>query len=148
MGYKIKVKLTRSENTSYYKKNSGDVIEIDFEEYLKGVVPSEIGNAHIEACKVQAVAARTYAFAAARDGKTISDESSSAQAYRVGRATSGQYPNAIKAVEETAGQVLVHSGKVINSCPYSASNGGKTVSSEERWGGVRAWLISKNDPWD
>ena len=32
----IKIKLSRSENINYYHKN---LIEIDIEEYLKGVVP-------------------------------------------------------------------------------------------------------------
>ena len=53
----IKVKLSRAENISYY---GAEEIEIDLEEYLKGVVPSEIGNAHIEACAAQAIAARNY----------------------------------------------------------------------------------------
>ena len=43
----IKIKLSREENISYYKANE---IDIDLEEYLKGVVPSEIGNAPVEAC--------------------------------------------------------------------------------------------------
>ena len=44
--------------------------------------------------------------------------------------------------------VYRENGKVINSCPYSHSNGGRVVSSQERWGGIRAWLISKDDPYD
>ena len=51
------MKLSREENISYY---GSEEIEIDIEEYLKGVVPSEIGNAHIEACAAQAIAARNY----------------------------------------------------------------------------------------
>ena len=43
----IKVKLSWEENITYY---SSEEIEIDLEDYLKGVVPSEIGNAHVEAC--------------------------------------------------------------------------------------------------
>jgi peptidoglycan hydrolase-like amidase len=43
----IKVKLFREENIKYYNATE---IEIELEEYLRGVVPSEIGNAHIEAC--------------------------------------------------------------------------------------------------
>jgi peptidoglycan hydrolase-like amidase len=41
---KITVKLSREENISYYGSNE---IQLDVEEYLKGVVPSEIGNAHV-----------------------------------------------------------------------------------------------------
>ena len=43
----IKVKLSREENITYYGATE---IELDIEEYLKGVVPSEIGNAYVEAC--------------------------------------------------------------------------------------------------
>ena len=43
----LKVKLSREENLSYYGKKE---VELGLEEYLKGVVPSEIGNASIEAC--------------------------------------------------------------------------------------------------
>ena len=57
----IKVKITRAENAEYFKKNIGDVVEVDAEKYVEGVIASEIGNAHIEACKAQAVAARTFA---------------------------------------------------------------------------------------
>ena len=53
----IKIKLSRQENIDYYESSE---ITLDLEEYLKGVVPSEIGNAHIEACAAQAIAARNF----------------------------------------------------------------------------------------
>ena len=53
----IKIKLSRQENIDYYKSSE---ITLDLEEYLKGVIPSEIGNAHIEACAAQAIAARNF----------------------------------------------------------------------------------------
>lgn len=56
---KIIVKLSRVENLEYYGTS---IIQIDIEEYLKGVVPAEIGNADLEAGKAQAVAARTFAY--------------------------------------------------------------------------------------
>ena len=43
----IKVKLSREENIQYYNTTE---ITIDIEDYLLGVVPSEIGNANIAAC--------------------------------------------------------------------------------------------------
>jgi SpoIID/LytB domain protein len=54
----IKIQLTREENINHYQAS---VIEIDLEEYIRGVVPSEVGNAPLEACKAQAVAARSFA---------------------------------------------------------------------------------------
>ena len=140
----ITLNLSREENVKHYGKKQ---ITIDIEEYLKGVVGSEIGNASLNACKAQAVAARTFAFIKHSKGQQLSDQSSKDQAYRVSR-NSSSYANAVQAVEETAGQILYYQSKLINSCPYSHSNGGRVKSSQEVWGGERAWLISKNDPYD
>ena len=42
---KIKVKVTKDVNASHLGVPLQEVLEIDIEEYLKGVVPSEIGVA-------------------------------------------------------------------------------------------------------
>lgn len=49
---------------------------------------------------------------------------------------------------ETAGQVLYYNNQLINNAYYSSSNGGRIKSSQEVWGGVRPYLISKDDPYD
>lgn len=144
----IQVKLTRSENAEYFGMSVGDTVEIPLEDYVFGVVASEIGNAHLEACKAQAVAARTKAMPYVQHGKPISDSSSTVQAFRAPRMDVSKYPAARSAVEATAGEVLTYSGKVIDTCAYSADNGGRTTSSEARWGGYRAYLIEQDDPWD
>ena len=41
---KIKVKITRQENATYFNANVGDVVEVEFEEYVAAVTASEIGN--------------------------------------------------------------------------------------------------------
>lgn len=140
----IKVKLTRSENLDYYGK---DEIEIDIEEYLKGVVPAEVGNAALEAGKAQAVAARTFALNRFQTKGSISDKSSTDQAFRTSRFSSS-YARAHQAVEETKGEVLYYNNKIVTNAHYSAMNGGRTYSSEEKWGGKRAYLIAQDDPWD
>ena len=140
----IKVKLTRSENLDYYGK---DEIEIDIEEYLKGVVPAEVGNAALEAGKAQAVAARTFALYRYQSKGSISDKSSTDQAFRASRFSSS-YARAHQAVEETKGEVLYYNNKIVTNAHYSAMNGGRTYSSEEKWGGKRAYLIAREDPWD
>lgn len=140
----IKVKLTRSENLDYYGK---DEIEIDIEEYLKGVVPAEVGNAALEAGKAQAVAARTFALYRYQTKGSISDKSSTDQAFRTSR-FSNSYARAHQAVEETKGEVLYYNNKIVTNAHYSAMNGGRTYSSEEVWGGKRAYLIAQEDPWD
>lgn len=140
----ITINLSKNENISYY---GSSIITLDFESYLKGVVPAEIGNAHIEACKAQAVAARTFALCKFSKSQQITDKPSIDQCYRVSRVSS-QYANALLAVEETAGQVLYYNGKLINNAYYSNSNGGRIYSSEEVWGGVRPYLIAKEDPYN
>lgn len=144
----ISVRITRDENAEYFGVEVGDVVQIPFEQYVAGVVASEVGNSALEVCKAQAVASRTFAVSkGVLDGKTISDSSSSDQAYRASRIPSGLYPNAENGTKQTAGEILTYNGQPINAV-YSASNGGRTVSSQERWGGVRPYLIAQDDPWD
>lgn len=144
----ISVRITRDENAEFFGVEVGDVVQVPFEQYVATVVACEIGNALIEACKAQAVASRTFAVSkGVLDGKTISDASSSDQAYRAARLASGLYPNAEQGTKETVGQILTYNGTPINAV-YSACNGGRTVSSQERWGGVRPYLIAQDDPWD
>ena len=144
----IKVKVTRKENCVHYGCSSGTIVEVDFEQYIAAVVASEIGNAALEACKVQAIIARTYAISrGVLNGAAISDESSSAQAYRAPRYNKQQYPNCIAGAQATEGIVLHYKNKIISTV-YSASNGGRTVSAKERWGNDYPYLIAQDDPWD
>lgn len=132
----IKLTLLNASNISYYNQTQ---ITIDFETYIKGVVASEIGNAHIEACRAQAVAARTFAFNKISNGKQLTDQSSKDQCFRAAR-ISNSYATALAAVDDTEGEVLYYNDKLISSCPYSHSNGGRVRSSKEVWGGDRPWL--------
>jgi len=141
----IQVKISKSKNASYYNCSIGDTIDVELEQYIAGVVASEIGNAPVEACKAQAVAARTTACLYMQKNKAISDSGSSAQAFNADRIN---YKNANLGAEQTAGQVLYYQNSICSPCSFSDSNGGTTTSSEERWGGHRAWLIKQKDPWD
>jgi N-acetylmuramoyl-L-alanine amidase len=139
----VKIKLTRQENADFYSVPIGTVIDFDMETYLLGVVPAEIGNAPIEACKAQAVAARTYA--TRRLGQAI-DDTTAYQAYRAPRSADKAYTNAHEGVRLTQGQILTYGGAPIDAV-YSHSNGGKTVSAEEKWGNAIPYLLSRFDPW-
>lgn len=101
---------------------------IRLEEYLKGVVPSEMPSKwNTEALKAQAIAARSYAVATSSAGKHASKgydlvDTTADQAYggaSVEKATTS------KAVEDTKGIVLVQNNKVIPTY-YHASSGGQT----------------------
>ncbi len=144
----IKIKITRQENAGFFNAKIGDVVEVDFEQYVAAVVASELASGSLEAMKAQAVAARTFACClGAAEGKAVSDSSSTAQAYRAARYDQTHYPRCILATAETAGLILTYRGKPANTV-YSDSNGGRTVSAAERWGSGRPYLPAKNDPWD
>ena len=142
---KIHVRITRNENAEYFKTYVGDIVEVDFEEYVAAVVASEIGNSSLNACKAQAVASRTFAYRYINE--SISDSSASAQAYRAARFDKKNYYNAIAAAFLTQGELLFYNNKPITAV-FSASNGGRTYSSKERWGTNFPYLIARSDPWD
>lgn len=144
----IRIRLYRAENLAKWGCQSGEEVSLDLEAYVAGVVASEIGNAPVEACKAQAIAARTYAIRYVMQDKPVSDQSSKHQAFRASRLDAMKYPNAHQAAKATEGFVLCYDGKVIETCAYSSCNGGRTVSSKERWGGEHAYLVGQDDPWD
>lgn len=141
----MKIKITTQENMNYYSCAKNTIIEVDLEDYITCVVASEIGNAKLEACKAQAVAARTFAIArGVLDGKAISDSASAAQAYRASRIG---YKVCQMAADATAGQILEYNGKPI-SAVYCQSNGGRIRSGKEVWGTDTPYLQAKTDSWD
>lgn len=140
----IKVLIERQENADFFNVPINTVKEISIEHYIAAVVASEIGNSPLEACKAQAIAARSYAL---NYRQPISDLSTKAQAYRAFKASMGSYPNAVEATLQTAGIILTYNNKPINAV-YSSSNGGFTVSSQQRWGNIVPYLIAQEDPWD
>ena len=83
---RIRIKLTREKN---------QIIELDFEEYVFGVVASEMGNYELEALKAQAVAARTVALPYLLDNKVISD--TGVQAFRRDKMDERDFENARQA---------------------------------------------------
>ena len=147
----VKVKLTRQENADYFKKQIGDVVELPIEKYLLGVVPSEIpqaATAPLEACKAQAIVARTIGYARTKKGEVITDESGVHQAYRAPRGVDGAYNVCHRAVSDTKGVMLYFKNKVADSAVYSHSNGGEVRSPKDAgWPGTQEYLVSKNDPY-
>jgi SpoIID/LytB domain protein len=102
--------------------------KVYLEEYLKSVVPVEMyASWDKEALKVQAVAARTYAYF--RLGKVINDTTS----YQVYGGASELHPNSTAAVEETAGEIVTYNGLAIDAL-FSASNGGMSESNHNEFG--------------
>jgi stage II sporulation protein D len=112
------------------------------EDYLKGVVPLELGErpaAERAALEAQAIAARSYTAArlgAARVGRGRSEHFDlvASTADQVYGGADAERPNASAAVEATRGMVLLYGGRVITA-PFSSACGGETAGAEEAWSG-------------
>lgn len=137
---KITVRMTREKNRQKY----GDQAMLDLEEYLTGVVPSEMSDTSpIEALKAQAIAARTYALNRIRSGDSV-DDTANCQAFRAERMNS---LNSRQAIQDTRGMVLVYDGRPVRAF-YSSSNGGRTRRSGDVWRTHFPYYVDKPDPWD
>lgn len=118
------------------------------EDYIKGVVPLEMGYTwHISAMKAQAVAARSFGLATAGFGcdsnlkKGYRLNNHSHQSYG-GYDVEGKKPT--RACKETAGEFVTYKNKVVRTFFYSTS-GGATEFPKNVWGGKKAYLLSVPD---
>ncbi len=101
---------------------------VPLEDYLKGVVPSEMPSKwNEEALKAQAIAARSYAVATRNAGKHASKgfDLVDTTADQVYGGASAEKATTTKAVKDTTGIVLVQNKKVLPTY-YHASSGGQT----------------------
>lgn len=122
--------------------------QVDLEEYVKGVVPSEVNSAwHPEMLKVQAVAARTYALyqhmlSASRDydvAASIQDQ--------VYRGRHGLDARVEQAVESTRGLVITHQGAPIYAA-FSSTAAGITEDAMVVWSKDLPYLKGVECPFD
>lgn len=110
------------------------------EEYLRGVVPLEIGDRSPNeqaAVEAQAIAARSYAFVrlAAIDAgaaRNASYDVLSGVADQVYGGADAERASSDRAVLATAGLVLTYGSRVV-SAPYSSTCGGQTAAPEDVW---------------
>lgn len=107
---------------------------VDIEDYLKGVLPGEIGDRtpeEYEAVKAQAVAARTYAVWKLTDRETSGRlVPTVADQLYTGVDTEKEFLS--RGVDETLGQVITYKGKPI-AAYYHAVCGGHTAPIEKVW---------------
>ncbi len=110
---------------SEYEEGLTIVNDVLLEEYLYAVVPSEMpASFGVEALKVQAVCARSYAYrqllnnAYSMYGAHV-DDSTNFQVYN----NSQRHEDATQAVRETYGQVISYNGNIISAYYYSTSCG-------------------------
>ena len=126
------------------------VLSINIEEYVRGVVPYELGDSFpLEALKAQAVAARTYALA--RAGKNVDYDVDDTTNDQVFRGRSALSPLSDRAVKETEGMIAVRDGKPA-VCYYTASNGGWIEDGQNVWPvedpEAYTYMPAHEDPYD
>jgi stage II sporulation protein D len=144
--------FTRNYEGSFELMVSGGKIAVvnilGIEPYVFGVVPYEMSDYWpVEALKAQAVAARSYAFVNKTKHRALGfglcDSPACCQKYA---GFNGDYINARLAVEETAGMLARHSGKVAQLY-YHSNSGGYTENSEEVWSNALPYVRATPDPY-
>src|SRR5215212_9387352 len=135
----------------YVAKRGGGVTainELDMDSYLRGVVAGEMPSSWpLEALKVQAVAARTYALAT-RKTTGLYDQYPDTRS-QVYRGVTGESVSSDAAVRATAGQIVTYSGQPAVTYYFSTS-GGHTENVEFSFVGSlsKPWLVGVPDPYD
>lgn len=138
-----KVKLLHS--------TTGEIEELNLDEYLYGVVSSEMPvSFEEEALKAQAVVARTYTIYKITNGNKhenadICDDSKCCQAWISKEARfekwnederENNWSTIVNAVENTKGKIITYEGKPINAF-FHSNSGGKTEIASSVWGRKR-----------
>jgi stage II sporulation protein D len=137
-GDDLRIKIDANEYRGYasaFVNHTGRITVVNllyFEDYLRGVIPNEIGPANVstfEAIKAQAVAARTYAY---RNRGQFESEGYDLCATPRCQAYSGiktENDMASRAAEDTRGEILTYAGEPINAL-YTSTCGGRTENAE------------------
>lgn len=131
----------------------GDILVVNhvkIEDYLKGVIPYEMGNLpenQLEALKAQAVAARSFVIAHRKPTEPFDISTTIWDQVYGGVNKTDKIIE--KAVEATRGIVATSNGKIIDA-KYSSTCGGVTENNENIWIGERVrYLRSVRDcGWD
>jgi len=123
--------------------------DVAVEDYLRGVLPYEIGvrdSNLFEALKVQAVVARTYTYARLNSHADEGYDMFADQSDQVYNGVKGEYRLSDRAVSETRDEVVTCNDSLIQAFYFSTSSG-NTANIEEVWPdrGFRPYLRSVPD---
>lgn len=155
--YKIKV----------FKKSSNQTVEMDLEEYIKGVVACEMpGEFEVEALRAQAIAARTYAMSRmAMFSENGHPDHASAPLCDTVHCQVHHSTDELKdikssewmvkywskisdAVESTQGLVMTYENELVNQPLFHSTSGGKTENSEDVFTTAVPYLRSVESPYE
>ena len=140
-------------NRVIVKRQNGKLLainELPLEDYVKGVVPSEMNPAwHLEALKVQAIATRTYALYkmrqnARKDFDVVASVKDQVYLYRGRAAAAGP---AARATAETRDQVLAYRDEPILAA-FSSTAAGLTEDAWNVWSVDLPYLKGVECPFD
>ncbi len=155
----IKFKYITNNIIRVLDEKTGQITEIPFEDYIKGVVASEMPTTfELEALKAQAVASRSYATYQMNGNKTKEYDVTNTTTNQVYKTESqlkqiwkDEYTQKInkikKAVTETENQILTYNNQVVNAMFFSTSTG-VTENSEEIFSSKVPYLRSVASKWD
>lgn len=147
--------VTNQGQTIKLKLNTGETINIALEDYVIGVVGSEMPALfNSEALKAQSVAARTYALKKTSMGATLTATTSD-QVYKTndqlkamwGNSYDTYYNKVKNAVLATKGEVMTYNGNYIDAVYFSTSNG-RTEDPIYVWSYTQPYLKSVDSKWD
>ena len=120
---------------------------INVEEYLYGVIKMEISTKWpVESVKAQAIAARTWAIKSAGKHAESGFDLCSGTHCQVYGGVGAEDSEAIQAVRETEGEILMYEDEPAFT-PFHAACGGELASSEDVWGQDYPYLSRKKDPY-
>ena len=148
----IKVNEKRYRGSIILKRNDGGKLtvinEVDLEDYVASVVSKEMSPGfEMEALKVQAVCARTYAVANinkfAKFGFNVCDTVSS----QVYGGIENEHERTVRAAQETKGEILTYQGNIANTV-YFATSGGYTENVKYVWGSEFPYLVGVADEYE
>jgi stage II sporulation protein D len=121
---------------------------VDVEDYLRGVVPLEVGKGGVdvaEAVKAQAVAARTYTFRKMQDNALAAFDLNATVSDQVYGGVGAEAEACSKAILDTRDQVMVYHDSLIYAY-YHSTCGGRTANIEDVWNkSALGYLRSAND---
>ena len=153
--------LNSGRTVQVYNMETGELMALDVEQYLTGVVAAEMpASFDEEALKAQAVAARTFTVSRMISPNPkvqqlhslaqLSTSPETCQAWiseeeqksRWGRNYRRYHRKIVQAVADTAGEVLRYDGILIEPVYHASCGGGFTEAAENVWGSFRPYLSS------
>lgn len=156
----IKNKIGKVKVKVYISKDK-KTIELDLEDYIKGVISAEMpAEFHEEALKAQAIAARTYAIPRIKELNGINCKNAKGanlcdtvhcQAFLTKDARMKVWPSKKKneywskienAVNSTSGEVLTYKGEIIKGAYYFSTSSGSTENGEDIFSSTEPYLKS------